>query len=313
MGEWGLEHPWVLAGVLLFWICGRYCPPRLEALLFPHLDYFGAGVSRSGSWLRIMKWVAIILALIALASPVRTNRIEIDHQKGYAIALLLDASGSMRLGFGSGLYRPRVGSVVESKFKVTQEIANDFIQRRKHDAIALVVFGNYAYIASPLTYDKRLLSTLMRRLYAGIAGSNYTVIYDALFQSTKLFEHSSAKSKIAILLTDGESRGDHIPYDIAMRAVKDQGIKLYTIGIGRKGDFDADFLQKIARQSGGKMFQADSKAKLAEVYRTIDRLEKSDISATHYIQKRYYYEYPLFFAFLALLFYAFLLNKRGSV
>ncbi len=308
MSEMTFEYPWVFALLGVFLLCSRFCPPRLEAIIFPHLDIFIASETRASVWLRVMKWLAIFFALVALASPIVTDKIDIEHKEGYAIVLALDASGSMRYGFEDSYLANRSR---ENKFQVSKRIVQEFIRKRKNDALGLVVFGNYAYVASPLTYDKNILLQILRRLYATIAGPNYTVINDALFQSAKLLEKSKAKSKIVILLTDGQSRGDNIPFDVAMRMIKKAGVKVYTVGIGNKGDYNAEFLKLIAKESGGRFFSANDKKALHEVYATIDKLEKSKIEARHYVKKSHLYEFPLFVAFMALLFYTWLLNKRG--
>ncbi|RUM66328.1 MAG: VWA domain-containing protein [Sulfurospirillum sp.] len=311
MSDFGFEYPWVFLILGLFLICSKFCPPRYEAIIFPNLDLLKI-VGTNSFLVGIFKWLSIILALTALASPVKEDHLQIKKADGYSIVLMLDASGSMRLGFDNVPFFQKVKKG-ERKFDISVDLAKDFIKRRKYDEIALIVFGNFAYIASPLTYNKDILEDLMNRLYVGVAGSTSTVINDALFQSSKLFEGSKSKSKIAILLTDGHSRGDNIPLDIAMRSLKLNGVKVYTIGIGKKGDFDKKLLQKIAKRSGGESFEAYTKEDLVEVYRQIDKLEKSKINIEKYIKKRYFYEYPLFFAFLSLLFYTFLLNKRSTI
>jgi len=311
MSDLGFEYPWVFLTLGLFLICARFCPPRYEAIIFPHLDLLGKSGTNS-TLLAIFKWLSISLAVISLASPVKEDRLEVQKGEGYSIVLMLDASGSMKYGFAKQLFFSRVKKG-ESKFDITLNLAKEFIKRRKDDEIGLIVFGDFAYVASPLTYDKSILSDLMSRLYVGVAGGTYTVINDALFQASKLFEKSSSKSKVAILLTDGQSRGDNIPLEIALKSLKMGGVKVYTIGIGKRGDFDKKLLQKIAKSSGGKTFTAYSKDDLIKVYDEIDKLEKSKISLNSYVKKRYFYEYPLFFAFLSLLFYTFLLNKRSTI
>jgi len=221
---------------------------------------------------------------------------------------------------GNGRYNPHIKEkaynnqtiykVMLGGFQSIQE-AKDFIQKRVNDQIALVVFGNFAYVASPLTYDKKIIKQILDKLYATIAGANYTVINDSLFQSAKLFEKSKAKSKVIILLTDGQSRGDNIPFAVSMRLIKQHGIKVHTIGIGQKGDFNEDYLKLIAQKSGGQFFSANNPNALQEVYAKIDQLEKSQIENSKYTKKDYLFELPLFMAFMALLFYTYLLNKRG--
>ncbi len=311
MSEFSLEYPAVFALLILFFICARYCPPRYESIIFPHTDLLAKG-SDSSFILSILKWSSIFLALLALASIVKEDKIEIQKGDGYSIVLVLDTSGSMRLGFGDQAFFQRTKKG-ESKFEISMNLAKEFVKSRKDDEIGLVVFGNYAYVASPLSYDKNTLERLMDSLYVGVAGSNATVINDALLQTSKLFEDSKSKSKIAILLTDGQSRGDNIPLEIALKNLKLEGVKVYTIGIGKEGDFDKELLQRIAKESGGEQFEANSKEDLIQVYKQIDKLEKSKIRQESLIKKSYYYEYPLFFAFMLLLLYTFVLNKRSAV
>ena len=308
MSDISFEYPWVFGFLALFILCAIFCKPRLEAIIFPHLDIFVQSEGRTSQIMRALKWIAIVMALTALASPVVTDKLEVEKREGYSIVLALDASGSMRYDFEQS-YMPSTSP--QSKFAVSRRIVRDFVRKRKNDQIGLVVFGNFAYVASPLTYDKTILSQIIDKLYATIAGPNYTVISDALFQSARLFEKSKAKNKIVILLTDGQSRGDNIPFDVAMRVIRQNGIKVYTVGIGNKGDYNAEFLKLIAEKSGGKFFSADNPATLREVYARIDALEKSPIEARHYLKKSYLFELPLFIAFMALLFYTYLLNKRG--
>jgi Ca-activated chloride channel family protein len=307
MSEITFEYPSVFLLILLFLICAKWCRARSEAILFPHLDIFLQNQGKKSIWLTLLKWTSIIAAVTSLASPVVEDKIEVENKEGYSIVLALDASGSMRYGFGRRL--PGIGA--QNKFEVSMEMAQEFIYKRKDDQIGVVVFGNFAYVAAPLTYDKNILSQIIGDLKIGIAGSNYTVINDALFQSSKLFKNSKAKTKIVILLTDGESRGDSVPLDVALRLTQQYGVKVYTIGIGNSGEFNEEHLKIISNKTDGQFFSASNPDALKEVYQKIDRLEKSKIESEKYIKKSYYFEYPLFLAFMALLFYTYLLNRRG--
>ena len=311
MGELMFEYPAVFLLIPLFLLCGRFCRQRAEAILFPHLDIFVQSKTSSSWLIMIFKWVAIIFAVVALASPVIEDKMEVENKDGYSISLVLDASGSMKYGFGDRYFGSPLVAPTESKFDISMSLAKSFVQKRKDDQIGLVVFGNFAYVAAPLTYDEKVLEEIMEGLYIGVAGSNYTVINDALFQSAKLFSKSKAKTKIAILLTDGQTRGDNIPFAVAMKLVKKYGVKVYTIGIGNARDFDGKYLKSIATETGGQFFSANSKKDLEAVYGYIDELEKSKIESEKYVKKSYFFEYPLFLAFIGLLLYTFLLNKRG--
>lgn len=303
------EYPIVFLLLLIFIICAKWCRPKSESLLFPHLDIFLKSEGKGSLWIKFFKWLAIMSTLIALASPVIQDKLEIEKKDGYAITLVLDASGSMQYGFD----RFMSSVAVESKFDISMELAQEFVKKRPNDQIGLVVFGDFAYVAAPLTYDKNILSQIMGGLRAGIAGSNYTVINDALFQSAKLFKDSKAKTKIVILLTDGDSRGDNVPFDVAMRMAEQYKIKVYTIGMGNKGEYNTPHLKLISDKSGGKFFAASNKFTLKKVYTMIDQLEKSEIDSEKYIKKSYFFQYPLFLAFISLLFFTFLLNKRGTL
>jgi Ca-activated chloride channel family protein len=310
MGDMFFEHPYAFLIILFFIICARFCRARSESIIFPHLEIFIKSRSKSSFLLNALKWLSIIFIVIALASPVIENRLEVEKKDGYSIALVLDASGSMKFGFGDQ-YLGFGRNGTQSKFDISMQMAKEFVSKRKNDQIGLVVFGNFAYVATPLTYDKKILTQIMGTLRAGIAGPNYTVINDALFQSSKLFAKSKSKTKILILLTDGQSRGDNIPLNVAIRVAQEYGIKVYTIGIGNRGDFNANHLKNISEKTGGQFFSANDKGTLKKIYEKIDKLEKSEFESEKYVKKSYYYELPLFLGFMFLLFYAFVLNRRG--
>ncbi len=308
MSDITFEYPYVFLLLAIFLLCAFFCKAKSEAIIFPHLDIFMQSSANKTIFIKILKWVAIVSAVVALASPITQDKLEVSNQEGYAIALVLDASGSMEKGF-----QRMFGSVGQSKFDISMEMAQEFVEKRENDQLGLVVFGDFAYVAAPLTYDKKIIWQIMGGLSAGIAGRTQTVINDALFQSSKLFKNSKAKTKIAILLTDGQSRGDNVPFDVAMRLTQQYEVKVYTIGIGNQGEFNKEHLQIIANKSGGQFFSANDKDALKEIYNKIDQLEKSKIESEKYIKKSYYFEYPLFLAFVALLLFIYLRNIRGLV
>ncbi len=312
MSEIDFEYPQAFLILALFILCSIFCKARSEAILFPHLDIFIKQRAKESALIKFFKWLSIIGAVTALASPVIKNRVQLQKRDAHSLVLAIDASGSMSRGFGERYISHRKRAK-ESKFSTTVRLAKAFIKERKGDQIGIVVFGGFAYTAAPLTLDKEILSKILDSLQVGSAGINATVINDALFQSAKLFENSKAKSKVVILLTDGESRGDHIPYRVVSDYLKRQKIKVYTVGIGDERDFNKAFLEQIAKDSKGERFIAKSAKDLKEIYHNIDKLQKSKVESTKYIKKRYLYEYPLFIALMALLFWTYLTNKRGVV
>ena len=284
------EYPWVFLIIVPFILCQFFCKAKMDALYFPTVRFLKKATKKSLFLENILKYSIISLLLISLASPVIKDEISIKNDKGYEISLLVDASGSM---------------AQNSKFDIVKEIVSDFLDKRVHDKIGLTVFGDFAYVAVPLTYDKKSIKRLLNRLQVGVAGSRRTALYEALFLSSNLFKNSHAKKKIAILLTDGMNNVENIPLDVAIKTLKKYGIKVYTVGIGGVGDFDPAVLGKIAKETGGKFFQANSKQRLKEIYDTIDKLEKSKIKANKYVKKRYLFAYPLSLAlfFIVLLFF----------
>ena len=301
-----LEYPLLLLAIVPFIVCAYFCKMRLPSIYFPHAGQFMQNSIATSKLLAFLKWLGIIMLVLALASPVKDEPYELEPKDGYEIALILDASQSMQAqGFDESDRKL-------NRFDVVKSIVNDFIEQRKEDNIGLVVFGQYSFIASPLTYDENILKRIVSQLQIGMAGK-YTALYEALAQGVNLLKMTESKSKIAILLTDGHSTVgvDKIPLEIALDMAKKEGIKVYPIGIGMPNEYNRKVLMKIAEGTGGVAFGAASAAQLLDVYRKIDELEKSEIQAETFTYLNYYFIYPLFVAFFSLIFYIYLRNKRG--
>ncbi|ADV45546.1 vWA domain-containing protein [Nitratifractor salsuginis] len=304
MNQFSFQYPWALALILLFWICGRYCPARTQAIYFPHVRRLLSVHAHKSRWLEILKWIGIISLLLALASPVLTNEYKEIKKKGRDIMLVIDSSDSMnQWGFDPG-------DPNKSKFDVVKEVVGDFIDKRKNDRIGLINFASVAFVASPLTFEKDFLRKILQMQEPGIAGKR-TAINDALLQTYNILSKSDAKSKIAILLTDGIDNASRISFDEIRRLISDSDIKLYTIGIGSYRDFDAPYLKALAQAGHGRFFAASDRRSLQKIYEAIDRLETSKIKSKRVVQHRYLYIYPLFVAILAWLFFIYLRSAKG--
>jgi len=289
------EYPYLFGLLIIFFICLKFCKPKKMAFLFPNQALLQKASLKSVLAINLTKIFTIIFMIIALASPIKQDNIVVKNDKGYEISLILDASGSMKQA---------------NKFGIVKDIVTKFIDKRKHDKLALSIFADFAYVAVPLTYDKKSIKRLLSRIDVGVAGMHRTALYEALFLSSNLFKHSKSKEKIAILLTDGIDNADTIPLDVAINTAKKYGIKVYTVGVGNAGDFNPEVLNKIAQDTGGKSFSANSVEKLQKIYKTIDKLEKSKIKTNKYVKKTYYFQYPLLFALLFLSIYFYLVNKE---
>lgn len=296
MSQFTFEYPFVFVILLLFFVCHRWCKPKGVALYFPNMGMLQQAAKKSQWLLSTLKVLTLLLLVSALASPIKEDDVVVKNDKGYEISLILDASGSME---------------EYNKFGIVKGIVEDFIDQRKHDKLALSIFADFAYVAVPLTYDKKSIKQLLSRLDVGIAGKQRTALNEALFLSSNLFKTSQSKEKIAILLTDGMDNTNTIPLDVAIKTAKKYGIKVYTVGVGNAGrDFNPAVLQQISKETGGAYFSANTIEQLEKIYATINKLEKSEIKADKYVKKTYYFQYVLALALLFFMLYFYVNNKE---
>ncbi|MDT8339052.1 MAG: VWA domain-containing protein [Sulfurimonas sp.] len=271
----------------------------MKSRFFVHLHFLSAKKSFI-KLERLLKIIIFVLLCAALASPIVVDKFNPLNRHGKDIVFSIDGSGSMG---SSGFDMEDEVSKGErlSRFEIAKLIASDFIQKRESDNVGVVLFGDFAFIASPITYEKEIVVDMLNYLSHGMAGQN-TAIGEGIALGVRAFKHSKAKSKIIILLTDGEhNSGDISPKD-AIELAKEQSIKIYTVGMGNRGEADEALLQKIADESGGAFFYAGSAKELREVYEKINELESSKIKSKEYLLKDYYYWAALLLA-LAILLY----------
>ena len=239
------------------------------------------------------------LLVFVLSAPFTYASEASSQKKGRDLVLVLDTSGSMaERGFNEQ-------DKTQTKYDISVALAKDFIEKRHDDNVGLVVFGSFAFTASPLTYDLKALNEMFELMSdIGIAGTS-TAIGDALNQGLKTLKSGEAKSKVLILLTDGvHNAGKTSPKEAVNLAVK-QGVKIYTIGIGKKENYDASMLHDIAKDSAGKSFFCQNADELEQVYKSIAKLESSPICSEQYLNKEELFIYPLALALLVLTFVLF--------
>jgi Ca-activated chloride channel family protein len=304
MSHFSLQYPYLLGLIVLFWICAQWCPARTQAIIFPHVELIRTRGGASSRWLQFLKWFGIVSLLVAMASPVTTENFKQTKKRGRDIMLVIDSSGSMRQrGFDPA-------DPFQTKFTAVKKVVSDFIKQRKNDRLGLINFADTAFVASPLTFEHAFLQDVLRMQRLGLAGRK-TALNDALVQTYNVLSKSDAKTRIAILLTDGEDTASSIDAGAALKMVRDGSIRLYTIGIGTHRDFNGPYLAALAKAGKGKFFAASDRAGLQKIYAQIDALETSKIKNKQIVRYTHYYFYPLMAAVLSLLGFIYLRTTRG--
>ncbi len=256
-----------------------------------------------------LKMASLLLFIIALARPQLINTIQVQEQPGMDILLTLDISGSM----ASVDFKPK------NRLEVAKEVIASFIEKRRTDRLGLVIFAATAYTKCPLTIDYGMLLFHLQETDLGELEDG-TALGMGLATSVNRIRHSTAKTKIIILLTDGvNNRGEIDPRDAAKMA-RDFNIKVYTIGVGTRGqapypvldsfgrqqyvmvnvEIDETLLQEIARTTGGLYFRATDRNSLSTIFSEIDRWEKTKIKIKNYYETRELFPYFLALGLLLL-------------
>jgi Ca-activated chloride channel family protein len=243
---------------------------------------------------RLLPWLrafALVLLFMALARPEKVAGEKEYQTTGVDIVIALDLSGSML----AEDFRP------ENRFAVARQEAIKFIRGRENDRIGLVVFARKAFTQCPLTLDYDVLIRLLEDVQIGMIADG-TAIGMGLASAVNRLRDSDAKSKVVILITDGENNAGNIDPITAAELAKTFGIKVYTIGVGRGGlvpfpvddplfgkryvqaevEIDEMTLKRIADITGGLFFRARDPQSLAEIYEKINELEKSEVKVKEY-------------------------------
>lgn len=297
------EYPYVLAFLFIFMVCAKFCKAKQDSYFMPHLNFFQESGVINSNFISFFKWVAIVFSLIALASPIKELNVINTKKDGINMVLALDTSGSMRQrGFNPA-------NVQQTRWDVVSGIVKDFITKRVNDNIGLVVFGSSVMTASALSYDKDAQKQIIDSLDIGIVGDK-TALIDSVVTSVNILKNTKSKSKIIILLTDGDDTASKIPLNVASKMAQKYDIKVYSIAIG---SFNNYVLNELSKHNKAKVFQANNIENLKEVYELINNLEKTKIDQNKIVLKEYLFFYPLFIAFISLLLFVYLKNKKEGV
>ena len=290
------ERPW--AGLLglgagLVWLSRvfiqRSARPRLQfsrvsALRTPRSTWR----TRLGDLPSALRTVALALIVVGLAGPQSIHARDTAEVSGIEIILTLDMSGSME-----------AADIRPTRFRATKSVVRDFIDRRPNDRIGAVVFGRDAYTLLPLTTDREALRSALRGLKLDQIDGRGTAIGNAVGVSLNRLKRSKAKSKVIILLTDGESNAGNVSPSQAAELASTMGVKIYPILMGVSDDapvqqgtgifgraifgsanfpVNPDLLSQMAEQTGGEFFFVSDREALEQSFHTIlDALEKSEI------------------------------------
>jgi Ca-activated chloride channel family protein len=301
-------HPYFLLLLLLLpllaWLKGRRGLP--SAFLYSSVRLVEGLTrvrrSRAGALLAAMRWLVLALFVVALAQPRLAKSTTEVKASGIDIMVALDMSGSM---ISEDFV---VGGSRVNRFNMARSVLEDFIDHRSDDRIGLVVFASQAFIATPLTLDHDFSRENLDRLNIGTINANQTAIGDALSTAVNQLRAIKSKSKIVILMTDGQNNAGNIDPLTAAQAAQALGVKVYTIGVGKQGmapmpvgrspftgeqvyqnepvDIDEGTLQQIAQMTGGQYYRADNAKRFQQIYAEINKLEKTEEVVNKFTQYR---------------------------
>jgi Ca-activated chloride channel family protein len=243
--------------------------------------------------LQVFKYIALIFAIIALARPQEGKVFEESNDQGIDIVMALDTSSSM----SSLDFKPL------NRMEAAKKVTCDFIKERKYDRVGLVIFSGLAFTQCPLTTDKTSLIEFVKNINIGDTGLDGTAVGSAIMTSVNRLKDSKVKSKIIIVVTDGNNNTGEIDPITASKIAQNYNIKIYTIGVGSlegaiyqvkdpffgirevRSSQDAineDVLKDIAASTGGKYFRAQDTKSFEDIMQQINKLEKSEIKVTQH-------------------------------
>ena len=298
-------NPWVLIVCvfipLVIYLSGRFEYKLNSSFRFSNQGFLGnikpslrVFLGRKIVYLRALGLLLLVMALARPQAPVEETKVFVE---GVDIVLALDTSGSMQaMDFEMGGKR-------FDRLTVVKGVVEEFIKNRPNDRIGLVAFSSQAYTVCPLTLDHEWLDKNLERVQLGMIEDG-TAIGAAISGAVNRLKGTESKEKVVILLTDGVNNAGKISPMAAAEAAKALNIRIYTIGVGTKGlapfpvqdrfgnivlqpveiDMDEELLEKIAQITGGEYFKATDTQSLWDIYKEIDKLEKTEIEEVGYLR-----------------------------
>ena len=298
-------QPWLLLLLLLLPLLallqgGRGAAPAVIFSSLKPLQALGRiRRSRVGAWLTSLLLLALALLITAMARPQSGKVISHVEASGIDIMLAIDVSRSMLAEDFT------VGGERANRVTAVKQVTEKFIEGRPNDRLGILCFAGRPYLVSPLTLDHDWLLQNLERVKIGLVEDG-TAIGSAIASAANRLKDKEAKSKIIVLLTDGDNNAGKITPAFAAEAAKALGIKIYTIGAGTRGfapmpvqdmfgrtmyrnvkvEVDEETLKKIAEVSGGQFYRATDTKTLNQIFEQIDKLEKSTVELSQYKQYR---------------------------
>jgi Ca-activated chloride channel family protein len=311
-GEWGVTfaNPWLLLLLLvipaLAWLKGRR--GGVPAVVYSSTAALRAlgdvTTSRSGAMSAGLFYLALGLLIVALARPQAGRTLRKVEASGIDIMMVIDVSSSMLTADFT------IGGDRASRLDTAKKVMEDFITARPNDRIGIIAFAGRPYLVSPLTLDHDWLLQNLERVRIGLV-EDRTAIGSAIAAAAARLKEREAKSKVIVLLTDGESNAGKITPETAAEAVRALGIKLHAIGAGTNGrapvplfdqrtnqpardangrimyqmgivQFNGEGLKRVAQIADGQFYRATDTRSLEDIYSRIDKMEKSTVEMKQY-------------------------------
>jgi Ca-activated chloride channel family protein len=278
----GFGEPWWLLLLLLLPVLAYLQAktgnrvPSLTYSAVGILKNIGVGVkSRCGSWWINLELIALALLIVALAGPRIESGASPDRREGVDIVLAVDVSQSM----DTKDFSSKNGKI--SRRDALIEAIADFVDHRPNDRFGMIGFAGNTYLMSPMTLDANWIKNVLKAIETKFG----TAIGDGILRSIRLLQDSAkGKSKIIIVVTDGENNAGTAPLMAAEEAAK-AGIRVHTIVITDSisgGDTGGSLMAKVAEKTGGMYFRATNLDTMIDVYRQIDRMEKTPFEQQKY-------------------------------
>lgn len=294
--------------VWFFVPCAKQKNGNYQEIFFPAIDRLKAAFHDDSSSTQKPNFVSLALIYLswvflslALMQPEKVDLLSQIKTDGYDLLLAVDVSASMQAVDLS------TTTQTTTRLEATKDVIGKFITKRQGDRVGLIIFGESAYLLVPLTFDTLSVTKMLANTEAGMAG-NATAIGDAIGLAVRTLRDRPEGSRVLVLLTDGEDNASSIAPAEAAKIAKQYGIKIYTIGIGKKGavpfstnfgyqmmnvSIDEKLLKEISDITGGMYFSASDKKSLESIYSQINSLEKTKSEEAVFYIRYPLYRYPL--------------------